>query len=51
MAVSFTIELTCERPVSMIGVAPDTVTVSARPATAISSRRVNVWPTDSLTSG
>ena len=50
-AVSSTVELTCDRPVSMIGVAPLTLIVSATPLTPISSRSVTVWPIITLISG
>ena len=44
-AASSTVELTCDRVVSMTGAAPVTVTVSATPATRISNRSVSVAPT------
>jgi hypothetical protein len=37
---SVIVELTCERPDSMIGVPPETLTVSATPVMAICIRRV-----------
>ena len=49
--VSVIVELTCERLVSMIGVPPETLTVSATPNTAIWMRSVTVCPTFSISSG
>ena len=49
-AVSSTVELTCERPVSMIGVTPLTVTDSATPLTLIWRRSVIDCPIVTLIS-
>ena len=42
---SLTVELTCERPASMMGACALTSTLSATVASPISMRSVRVWPT------
>ena len=49
--LSVIVELTCDRPISMVGVPPETLTVSATPDTAICTRSVTVCPTFTVSSG